>query len=331
MKAFIVSSLLGMTLLLGSNATYSAELTRQYSCFAGPFESYEKWMGSFAKRSPNASPEQLERFTSMLQTKFPEEVFVKYQNNLDCSFFFYEYEEITVAGFIVSPKEASRFPTIIYNRGGNGNYGAMNFTQLFSDVFGLADRGFTIIGSQYRGAGNPKSPHQDEFGGADVYDVLALPSLFDDFPSIDPEKVGVMGYSRGAMQTMLALKDGLKAEAAVLVAGAYDLVKELEFRPEMERVFQHRIPNYESNKMELLQDRSALLWLDQLDQDTPFLIISGDQDERVDVQQSITLDKQLRSINFDSELVIFKGDGHTLYRHKEEMFDKVAAFFRQHL
>lgn len=331
MKTFIVSSLLGITLLLGSNATYSAELTRQYSCFAGPFESYDKWMGSFAKRSPNASPEQVERFTSMLQTKFPEEVFIKYQNNLDCSFFFYEYDGISVAGFIVAPKEAKQLPTIIYNRGGNGNYGAMNFTQLFSDVFGLADRGFTIIGSQYRGTGNPKSPHQDEFGGADVQDVLALPSLFDHFPSVDPEKVGVMGYSRGAMQSMLALKNGLRAEATVLVAGAYDLVKELEFRPEMERVFKHRIPNYESHKIERLQERSALLWLDQLDRDIPFLIMSGDQDERVDVQQSIKLDEQLSADNFDSQLVIFKGDGHTLSRHKEEMVDKVAAFFAQHL
>lgn len=331
MKAFIVSSLLGMTLLLGSNATYSAELTRQYSCFAGPFESYEKWMGSFAKRSPNASPEQLERFTSMLQTKFPEEVFVKYQNNLDCSFFFYEYDEISVAGFIVAPKEATKIPTIIYNRGGNGNYGAMNFTQLFSDVFGLADRGFTIIGSQYRGTGNPKSPHQDEFGGADVNDVLALPSLFDEFASIDPEKVGVMGYSRGAMQSMVALKHGLNAEAAVLVAGVYDLVEELEFRPEMERVFKHRIPNYESHKIERLQERSALLWLDQLELDIPFLIISGDQDERVNVQQSITLHEQLRANDFDSQLMIFNDDGHTLSRHKEEMLDKVATFFAQHL
>ncbi len=46
-------------------------------------------------------------------------------------------------------------------------------------------------------------------------------------------------------------------------------LKELEIRPAMEKVFEARIPNYSSNKVAALAERSVLLWPEQLPADLP--------------------------------------------------------------
>lgn len=57
----------------------------------------------------------------------------------------------------------------------------------------------------------------------------------------------------------------------------------------MEGVHKKRIPNYTKNKQVELEKRSVLRWLYQLPQDVPVLLLHGMSDERVSVEQSITL------------------------------------------
>lgn len=324
--------LLAVLSLYTANAAASpTKLIGTGNCFSGNFATYDGWLAFFTKRNPDASPEELERFTGMLKKKFPESLFNKYKSTLTCQSIRYEHDGVPVIGYFVAPKGAKNLPTIVYNRGGNGNYGAMVFTQMFNELFDLASEGFAIIGTQYRGVGIPDSEYQDEFGGADVNDVLALRDLFDEFEAIDSNRVGLMGFSRGGMQSMLALKHGFETNAAVLVAGDYDLKKSLELRPEMERVYAGRIPGYADNKKEQLEARSALFWLDELDQETAFLLITGNADERVNYKQSMRLNSALKAQGFNSELIIFDGGKHALGPFRTQLVQQTKRFFLEHL
>lgn len=73
-----------------------------------------------------------------------------------------------------------------------------------------------------------------------------------------------MGWSRGSTPAKLALKHGFETSAVTLVAGNYNYKKGLEFRPEMERVYEARTPDYATNKDQALEDRSAVIWVDSL-------------------------------------------------------------------
>jgi dipeptidyl aminopeptidase/acylaminoacyl peptidase len=91
---------------------------------------------------------------------------------------------------------------MIFNRGGNGDFGALEDPVLASWVARFADMGFVVVASQYRG--NAGSEGFDTFGGEDVNDVLNLIALLDAHPKADASRIGMYGHSRGGLMTYLA-------------------------------------------------------------------------------------------------------------------------------
>ena len=79
---------------------------------------------------------------------------------------------------------------------------------MLSTLFPVAEKGFAIIGSQYRGTFDKKVllGKYDEFGGVEVADVVKLMDFIPHIADIDVNRIGMYGYSRGRMQTFLTLK-----------------------------------------------------------------------------------------------------------------------------
>lgn len=316
---------------LSSSALATTKLVGQSGCFAGPFSNHESWIEFIRNQNQHMEPDKLKAFLDNIQQAFPEDRFNAFKDSLECQFFRYTVDEESVDGFIVHPKDAVATETIVYNRGGNATYGAMNFFSLFNHIFDIADQGFTVIGSQYRGASVQGPESKDEFGGADVQDVLALRELFSEFPSIDSKRVGLMGWSRGSAQAMLALKQGFETPAVALMAGNYDYKKGLKFRPEMEQVYKVRIPDYDTHKDQALEDRSALMWAETLPKQTSFLLIHGTADDRVRYESSVELHEKLLHHGFEAELMTLTDDGHNLRKEWPAIVDKLAEFFKREL
>ena len=77
------------------------------------------------------------------------------------------------------------------------------------------------MASQYRG--NDGGEGLEEFGGADVGDVVTLVSLASSLPYADPKNIFFYGVTRGGMMTFLALARGVAVNAAAVVGGIYDM------------------------------------------------------------------------------------------------------------
>lgn len=109
--------------------------------------------------------------------------------------------------------------------------------------------------------------------------MLNLVPLAESLGYADPKNLFVYGFSRGGMMTYLALKRGLPAQAAAVVAGPTDLLAEILTRAEMEtQIYRASIPGYDRFKDRLLKDRSAFYRADKLT--TPLLIQHGGADWR---------------------------------------------------
>ena len=79
----------------------------------------------------------------------------------------YECDGCRVMGFAAFPKDIpGEIPAVIFNRGGNREFGILHPNA----VCRLAARGYAALGSQYRG--NAGGTGLEEFGGADVNDVI---------------------------------------------------------------------------------------------------------------------------------------------------------------
>lgn len=90
--------------------------------------------------------------------------------------FVYASNGVEVEAFMCHPKnlESKKWPVIIYNRGGTGNYGKLT-DEIFPYFLELAQHGFLVVGSNYRFVG--EQGKYDQLGGDDVKDLNNLVEL----------------------------------------------------------------------------------------------------------------------------------------------------------
>ncbi len=299
------------------------------SCFSGTRSSYDDWAESVSSKSKDAN-------LATFYRRFPEAEYETYMNALDCNFITYPVGDLTIRGIYVRPKDHDDkdLPVLIVNRGGNGPYRAWNFSRLFQRVLPLANAGYVVIGSQYRGSRKGDDPliyGSDEFGGEDLNDVLALFDLIDELPGADGSRIGMYGWSRGGfMALMVATKTG-RLKAMAVGGTPTDLTAELESRPEMEQVFRARIPNYDENMHDALEARSAVRWADEIDADLPILILHGEHDDRVTLNSALRLADVLGARQHPHKLVTYEGGSHGLLEHNKEVIDELLAWFGAYL
>jgi dipeptidyl aminopeptidase/acylaminoacyl peptidase len=317
-----------------TNLINDERIKAQKDCFTSIFVSYDSWRGFMEKKYSKRikTQEELLKKLSWFDSMFGEDKFNHYKKNLSCNTFKYQVDGNDVYGYIIKPKiNSKKLPVLIYNRGGNGNFGGVVFGSMMYDLFPISNEGFIIIGSQYRGTFNKHSSAQDEFGGNDVNDVTALLDYIPNIEGADEVRIGMYGASRGGMQTHLAVKYEKNIKAIATIAGNSDLSKGLTYRPEMEKVFKHRIPDYENNKVVELEKRSVLRWVTDLSPNIPILLLHGTNDKRVSVNHSIDLAAALAKNNIPHKLVLYPDDNHGLMQNKENANKELVSWFREHL
>jgi dipeptidyl aminopeptidase/acylaminoacyl peptidase len=180
----------------------------------------------------------------------------------------YLSDGLKVKGYLAVPKEGKKLPCVIYNRGGNRSFGALNDEEAVYLLGRVATWGYVVAASQYRGVRGGEG--KEEFGGADVDDVLNLIPLLESLPQADTTRIGMYGWSRGGMMTYMALTRTDRIAAAVIGGGSSDLFDGLKQRPDMEKsVYAELIPNYAKDKAAALTARSAIRWPEKINKKTP--------------------------------------------------------------
>ncbi|MEW6167385.1 MAG: alpha/beta fold hydrolase [Pseudomonadota bacterium] len=302
-----------------------------YSCYDGPFGDYEQWVSALSSRNPALNKDEFE-------VQFPEAEYDGYKATLECAWFDYLVDGVMVRGFYAKPRNSptTPYPAIIVNRGGNGTFGAATPAYLMRAVFPLAAKGFFVIGTQYRGIkyGNwgPSVDYgADEFGGMDVDDVLGLIPIIEEMPQVNHKKLGIIGWSRGGMMALLAARRSDRFATIAVVSTPVDLAATLRFRPEMERVYRQRIPNYEQEKESALASRSAIGWVNELPASAPILVLHGQADDRVSAQQALSFASRLQDLARPYKLVVYEGGSHSLVEHQDEVDAEVVSWFRDKL
>lgn len=241
----------------------------------------------------------------------------------------YDSGGVPVAGFLFVPKAPGPHPAIIYNRGGYGTFGMLSPDLNFLQLADLAAEGLVVAASQYRGTAG--APGHDGFGGEDVEDVLSLIEVLGQLDSVDAERVGMMGHSRGGLMTYLALTRTDRIRAAVVLAGPTDLRAGLEKRPEMLRVYSKAIGMQGSELETALAARSAINLVDRFPQTSPLLIVHGSADWRVSPTDSLRLSERLLERRVPFRLVMLEGGDHALSEFEMDVQIMARDWFSRYL
>lgn len=249
-----------------------------------------------------------------------------YVDSIDIRAMVYESDGLMVTGFVVAPKAPGNYPCVIFNRGGNRDFGRLLVANAVMQMGRVAADGYVVIASNYRG--NSNSEGREEFGGADVNDVLNLIPALAEIENADTSRIGLFGISRGGMMTYLALKRDPRFKTAVVLGGVADLFETREARPDMEsHVFAELIPHYADSAEIQLSRRSVVRWPEALDADCPLLMLHGTKDDRVAVAQADSLAHLLSRLDRPFRLMRFHGENHGISGRQAD----VMAYIRQWL
>lgn len=277
-----------------------------------------------------AFPEKYEGYT--VKNKNEQQVFKEeYKYLHSVNIYGYNYsstDNLKIRGFLIEPKAEGTYPVIIFNRGGNREFGTVTLSTLTDFLSKIAARGFIIIGSQLRGSG--RSEGKDEFGGKDIEDVLKLLEIIDHQSNADANKIGMLGVSRGAMTNFLVLKETDRIMANITVGGIADLNQ--KDRPEMVHLYKELIPDFEKKPNKELDKRSSLLSIPLLkNKNLKNFIIHGANDERVNVENAFALFDQLKYNKFSTKLLIYEDANHGINNNTNDLITEIISYFRNYL
>lgn len=276
--------------------------------------------GKLLERTPYAVPQP---FVADARERIPDLDTVLARVSL--SRITYLSDGLKVTGYLAMPLGDGPFPCVIYNRGGNREFGRISEGQLTNYIARMASWGYVVVGSQYRG--NDGGEGHDEFGGADVDDVLHLLPVLAQVAGADTSRIGMFGGSRGGLMTYLALARTQRIKAAAVQAGMSDAFASASARPDMDSaVFAQVMPRYAVARDSVLASRSPVRWADKLCKTTPILILHGTSDWRVEPAQSLAMAEALLRCRHPFRYFLFEGADHSLSEFREEANDATRLF-----
>jgi dipeptidyl aminopeptidase/acylaminoacyl peptidase len=298
------------------------------------YEQYVEAVQRFHTREVDAARREgfrLEMPTDMAPRLVSREEFERRRAyaGFECRRLVYLSDGLKVVGFLWKPQDTAGkpLPLIIFNRGGNREFGKLTPWSHFG-FYPYVSGGFVVLASQYRG--NDDGEGREEYGGADVHDVLNLLPLAQSLGYVDMHNVFMLGWSRGGMMTYLALKHHMPVNAVAVGGGLTDLVSEGKRRPALANVWRALSPGFEPRGEDLLRERSAVYWAEQIN--VPVLILHGGADWRAEpTSQAEAFGHRLQALGKTYELIIYPGDDHGLSLNSAESDRRIVEWFRRHM
>ena len=303
---------------LGDTAIVSREAWRP------PFATRAGWL-AFVARTPNGADSA--RDYANLYSKDNYDRWTQ-GRTVAISRIVYRSGGLAIRGLLIEPRKAGRYPVLIFNHGGVGQWGRIIVPDIL-EMSRLAERGYVVLASTFRGEGG--SEGKPDMGGGDVADTLALIDVAATLPGADTRRVGMWGVSRGGLTTYAARAKSRRIAAAVIEGGPTDLVHAAR-RPEFDaHVYPDVIPGYLADREGVLAARSPLDWPERLSPSAAILILHGGDDPRVEPNDALRMAEALQRLKRSYRLKIYEGGGHDLIGNMADVRAEMDRWFDRYV
>jgi dipeptidyl aminopeptidase/acylaminoacyl peptidase len=152
--------------------------------------------------------------------------------------------------------------------------------------------------------GYPGSEGRMEYGLGEITDIGNLARKMSANPAIDVDRMGIMGYSRGAHNALLAIEKYDYFKAGALWSTPVDMVDHVQVNPWIADI----IGGSPQEIPDAYRCRSSIHFLKQVN--CPLLLLHGESDEVVPVRHTLRLAEGLQKYRNPHELKLFSQEGH---------------------
>ena len=243
-----------------------------------------------------------------------------------------------VQGWLMLPKDydpAKKYPLIVEVHGGPaaavdaqwGSRGGIS-TQAFSAM------GYFVLQPNPRGSFGQgeefTQANRKDFGYGDLRDILAGVDATIAKYSVDPNRVGLTGWSYGGFMTMLGVTQTPRFRAAVAGAGISNW---LSYYGE-NSIDQWMTPYFGASVYDdpaVYAKSSAINFIKQAH--TPTLLVVGDRDGECPAPQSFEFWHALRDEHVPTQLVVYPNEGHGFVDpvHRTDVMERTLEWFSRYM
>jgi dipeptidyl aminopeptidase/acylaminoacyl peptidase len=207
--------------------------------------------------------------------------------------------DLDIPAYVFQPiqkRGAKGHAAMVWVHGGvHGNWGL----SMFPFVKEAVQRGYVVITPNYRGStGYGEAWHKAiDYGGYEVDDTISAVDYLKTLPYVDPDRIGIMGWSHGGYITLMSVfreKHPFKAGAAIVPVT--NLVFRLSYKgPSYQWDFstQKRVQGLPFEKNDIYIERSPLYHVDNLK--VPLLVHVATNDQDVNYVEDQQIVDALRS------------------------------------
>jgi dipeptidyl aminopeptidase/acylaminoacyl peptidase len=239
-----------------------------------------------------------------------------------------------VNGLLVKPasyRDGRRYPAILWIHGGPNLQDQYEF-RIEREIF--AAKGYVVFTANYRGSTGRGDAYSKsifaDWGNREVRDLLAMADKVVSMGIADPSRLGIGGWSYGAILTNYTIASDKRFRAAVSGAGSS---MQLGMYGVDEYVAQYdaEIGQPWKNQDAWIRVSYPFLHADRIA--TPTLFMGGDKDFNVPLVGSEQMYQALRSSGVKTELVIYPGQHHAIRRptFQIDRLERYVAWYDKHL
>jgi len=250
-------------------------------------------------------------------------------------------EGSNIQGWLVPPSKieaGKKYPMVVLIHGGPSGVTTSDWPASFgmsrAIIAALSMRGYYVLlpnprGSYGQGEDFTRANVQD-FGGGDLRDDLAGVDAAIKKCPIDPNRLGVTGWSYGGFMTMWAVTQTNRFNAAVAGAG----IANWQSYYGQNLIGQWMIPFFGASVYDdpaVYEKSSPIRFIKNVR--TPTLVIAGERDAECPASQSYEFWKALKTLDVPTKLIIYPGEGHMFIdpKHQIDRLEQTVAWFDQYL
>ena len=253
-------------------------------------------------------------------------------------------EGFNIQGWLVPPSRSrgieadKKYPMVVLIHGGPSGVTTSEWPASFgmsrAIIAALSARGYYVLlpnprGSYGQGEEFTRANVKD-FGGGDLRDDLAgVDAAIKKYP-IDPNRLGVTGWSYGGYMTMWTVTQTNRFHAAVAGAG----IANWQSYYGQNLIDQWMIPFFGASVYDdpaVYEKSSPIRFIKNVK--TPTLVIAGERDAECPSAQSYEFWHALKTLGVPTHLIVYPGEGHLFIKpeHQVDRMEQTVGWFDKYL
>jgi dipeptidyl aminopeptidase/acylaminoacyl peptidase len=242
-----------------------------------------------------------------------------------------------VQGWLLYPRDfdpSKKYPLVVSVHGGPGWAVQLTWPDLSDFAIALAGAGYFVLLPNPRGsfgAGEEFTrANVKDFGYGDFRDIMAGVDEALRTAPIDPNRLGLTGWSYGGFMTMWGVTQTNRFKAAMAGAG----IANYQSYYGENKIDQWMIPFFGKSVYEdpeVYAKSSPITFIKNAK--TPTLVMVGDSDGECPTPQSYEFWHALKTVGVETQLVVYEHEGHRFAKpaHQRDRIERTVAWFDAHL